>query len=108
MKILLIILAFAFTSGIENDDTSYETQIIAKSKSELAEGIQQVNEHLGTNRASYTLKYEVKYLNEFDYEELTDVDKLYDKKPQREEKDKKSPKKLQFPPLELIFFSNSW
>ena len=31
-------------------------------------------------------KYEVKYLNEFDYEELTDVDKLYDKKPQREEK----------------------
>jgi len=31
--------------------------------------------------------YEVKYLKEFDYEELTDVDKLYDKKPQREEKD---------------------
>lgn len=30
-------------------------------------------------------KYEVKYLKEFDYEEFNDVDKLYDKKPQREE-----------------------
>lgn len=28
--------------------------------------------------------YEVKYLKEFDHDELTDVDKLYDKKPQRE------------------------
>lgn len=29
--------------------------------------------------------YEVKYLQEFDYEKFNDVDKLYDKKPQRQE-----------------------
>jgi len=29
-------------------------------------------------------KYDVKYLNEFDYEELTDVDKRFEEKPQRE------------------------
>lgn len=34
--------------------------------------------------------YDVKFLKEFDYNELTDVDKVFDKKPQREDKEKKT------------------
>lgn len=46
--------------------------------------------------------YEVKYLKEFDYEELTDVDKVYDKKPQREENEEKQPKNKQKLRLDII------
>jgi len=40
--------------------------------------------------------YEVKRLKEFEFDEITDVDKLYDKKPQREEKKDNRPEEVEY------------